>query len=272
MNIISLTPFDLSLSALLIVAVVIANFFLRLNLGWQTTIAAIRTVVQLLLIGFVLHILFSYVHLTWIILLALVMLAVAAREVVARQARPFKGWWGYGFSISSLLISSFTVTLFALLVIISTKPWYTPQYAIPLLGMIIGNSMNGVTLSLDQLTKSAWQQRAIIEQRLLLGQSAKTALLDIRRDSMRTGMIPTINAMAVAGIVSLPGMMTGQILAGISPMEAVKYQIMIMFLISASASFGIMFALWLGTNRLFDKRDRLRLDRLESSKASRSSS
>jgi putative ABC transport system permease protein len=103
-----------------------------------------------------------------------------------------------------------------------------------------------------------------LEQRLLLGQDRTRAILDIRRDSMRTGMIPIINAMATAGIVSLPGMMTGQILAGSPPLEAVKYQILVMFLIASSTGFGIILALWLAARKLFDERHRLRLDRLTS--------
>ena len=82
---------------------------------------------------------------------------------------------------------------------------------------------------------------------------------------MRSGMIPIINSMAAAGLVSLPGMMTGQILGGSSPMDAVKYQILIMFLIAAGTGFGVMSAMWLLTRKLFDDRDRLRLDQLQSS-------
>ncbi len=81
---------------------------------------------------------------------------------------------------------------------------------------------------------------------------------------MRAGMIPIINAMAAAGVVSLPGMMTGQILAGAPPVEAVKYQILIMFLIAAGTGFGTLLAVWAGARRLFDERQRLRLDRLRS--------
>ena len=82
------------------------------------------------------------------------------------------------------------------------------------------------------------------------------------RSSVRIGMIPMINAMAAAGIVSLPGMMTGQILSGTEPLEAVKYQILIMFLITAGTGFSAIIATWIGARRLFDDRQRLRLERL----------
>lgn len=96
----------------------------------------------------------------------------------------------------------------------------------------------------------------------MLGQDWAQTIADIRRESMRVGMIPMINAMATAGLVSLPGMMTGQILAGSPPLEAVKYQILVMFLITAATGFGTVAAVWIGSRRLFDERQRLRLDHL----------
>ena len=147
--------------------------------------------------------------------------------------------------------------------VVGNEPWYQPQYAIPLLGMLLGNTMNGIALALDRLTQSAWEKRALIEARLMLGHSVQEAMSDIRQQVFRSGLIPIINAMAAAGIVSLPGMMTGQILAGAEPVEAVKYQILIMFLITGGAGFGTMAAVYLAVRRLFDERQRLRLDRLK---------
>jgi putative ABC transport system permease protein len=224
-------------------------------------ISAVRCTIQLLLVGFILKFLFATEQLPWLIIMAMVMLLVAGHAVCARQQRPLKGWWMYGIGTVSMCISSFTVTYFALLVIIDTSPWYKPQYSIPLLGMLLGNTMNGIAISIDRLTQSAWQQKAIIEQRLALGQTRKLAISNITKDSMRSGMIPIINTMATTGIVSLPGMMTGQILAGSLPLEAVKYQILIIFLIAVGTGFGVLAAVQLTGRRLFDERHRLRLDR-----------
>ena len=262
MNIISLSPFDLSMAAVLVVVLAFISLILKLGIARSIVIAAIRTVVQLLLIGLVLKTLFAYVDLLWVALLSIFMLLLAGREVMARQQRRFGGLWGYGLGTLSMFISSFTLTVYALIVIVGTDPWYTPQYAIPLLGMMLGNTMTGVSLALDKLTTTAWQQRTVIEARLILGQDWRTAIGDITRDSVRVGMIPMINAMAAAGIVSLPGMMTGQILSGTEPMEAVKYQILIMFLITAGTGFSAMLATWIGARHLFDDRQRLRLERL----------
>jgi putative ABC transport system permease protein len=263
MSVISLTPLDLAIAALLVLVLAWLSVRMKLGLGLQILVAATRTTVQLLLIGLVLKAIFEHVHLGWMILIAAVMLLAAGREVLARQKHPLKGGWGFGVGALSMFVSSFAVTLLALIVIIGATPWYTPQYAIPLLGMLLGNTMTGVALGMGRLTESAWQQRAVIEQRLLLGESRNQAIHEIRQDSVRTGMLPIINAMAAAGIVSLPGMMTGQILGGNPPVEAVKYQILIMFLIAGGTGLGVMFALWLTARRLFDERHRLRLDRIK---------
>jgi len=263
MNLIALTPLDLSLAAALVVLLALLSRILQLGIASQLLVAGLRTVVQLLLIGLILKSIFSYVHLGWISLLSIIMLLLAGREVMARQKYRLKGWWGFGLGTLSMFVSSFSITLIALNVIVNVDPWYTPQYAIPMLGMMLGNTMNGISLGQDRLNQSAWQQRVVIEARLMLGWNWSRAISDIRQDSIRTGLMPIINAMAAAGIVSLPGMMTGQILAGSPPMEAVKYQILIMFLITAGTGFGTFVAVWFGSRRLFDERERLRLDRLE---------
>ena len=257
-----LTTTDLALAAMLIFLLALLSRRMQLGLEGQLLISATRTVVQLLLIGLVLQALFSHVNLLWISIMAIIMLMAAGREVMARQQRRFIGGWGFGMGTLAMFVSSFTVTILALLTIIGNDPWYTPQYAIPLLGMMLGNTMNGIALGLDRLTQTTWLQRAVIEQRLMLGATRFEAIAEIRREAMRSGMMPMINAMAAAGLISLPGMMTGQILAGSPPIEAVKYQILIMFLITGGTGFGVSTALWLASHRLFDERHRLRLDNL----------
>ena len=259
---IRLTALDLALAALLVLALAAASVALRLGVARQLVVSAARTVLQLLLIGLVLKLLFAQDHPLWVTLMATVMLAAAGREVSVRQKHGLAGLWGFGLGTLAMFVSSFAVTVLALLTVIGNHPWYAPQYAIPLLGMVLGNTMNGIALALDRLTHEATSRRAAIETRLALGESAAQAIADSRREAMRVGMIPIINAMAAAGIVSLPGMMTGQILAGSPPVEAVKYQILVMFLIAGGTGFGTLVAVSLAARRLFDDRHRLRLDRL----------
>lgn len=262
MEIISLSPWDLALAAVLVLILAAMTMRVGVELARSTVIAGIRTVVQLLLIGLVLEALFANTSLWWVALLSMAMLLIAGREVMARQGRRFGGWWGYGLGTVAMFVSSFSVTILALTVIVGPEPWYEPRYAIPLLGMMLGNTMTGVALTLDNLTRLAWQQREVIEARLTLGHGWDDAMSAIRRQSVHNGLIPIVNAMAAAGVVSLPGMMTGQILAGNPPMEAVKYQILVMFLVTVGTGFGILAAVWMGGRLLFDERERLRVDRL----------
>lgn len=259
---VELTSIDLAAAAALIVLTGLISLKMQLGLTREIAVAGLRTLIQLLLIGFVLKAVFENVHLFWISVMSGVMLLAAGREITARQKRRFTGISGAGLGTLSLGVTAFTVTILALTVIVGNRPWYEPQYAIPLLGMVLGQTMNGIAVGLDRLTQTAWDRRAVIEGRLMLGQMWQEAIGDIRKESIRGGMIPIINSMSIVGLVSLPGMMTGQILSGTAPMSAVKYQILIMYLLGGSTGLGTMLAVNLACRRLFDERQRLRLDRL----------
>lgn len=265
MDIILLTPFDLGLAAVLVIllAVVIEYGVMIKGMGFRVVVAAMRATIQLFIIGLVLKFLFAQTQPWLMALMTGIMVLVATREIVVRQASGFSGWWGFGISGVSLFLSSCLITLFALTVILRPTPWYVPQYVIPLLGMLLGNTMNGIALALDRLTREVIRERLAIEARLLLGHSWQEAIRPFMQEAMRAGMIPITNAMAVSGLVTLPGMMTGQILAGNAPSTAANYQIMILFLIAAGTGFGILAGVWLASRRFFDERQRLRLDRLE---------
>jgi putative ABC transport system permease protein len=253
---------DLALAAALVLLLAALSWQLHLQIGRRMLIAGARSVVQLLLIGLVLKTLFASSN-PWLIgALATVMLGVAGYEVMSRQQYRFRGAWGYGTGTLAMFLSSFCITVLALVVILQPTPWYMPQYAVPLLGMILGNTMTGIAVALDNLTRQTIDKRRQIEARLALGDSAGEAIAAIRRDALRSGLIPVVNAMTTAGIVSLPGMMTGQILAGSPPLEAAKYQVLILFLIAAGTGFGSVAAVMIGSRRLFDERMRLRRDRL----------
>ena len=264
MEVTALSALDLSLAAGLVIILAFLSYRMELGLGKQMILAGARMTVQLLLIGLVLQSLFASRSPFLISVVASVMLLAAGREVRVRLKRRIKGFFGFGVGVGALFISSFSITLLALVVILQQDPWYEPRYAIPFLGMLLGNTMTGVALASDRMTSSFYEQREIIEQRLMLGEPWYLAVSDIRRESMRSGMIPMINAMAAAGLVSLPGMMTGQILGGSPPIEAVKYQLLIMFLICAGSGFGILCSIKLIERHLFDSRHRLRLDRIDS--------
>ncbi|TQF36835.1 ABC transporter permease [Bradyrhizobium sp. UNPF46] len=267
MTYIQLAYGDLVLPALLVVMDGTLSLALRLRLERQLAIATVRMVVQLVLVGYVLTFLFAAVSLLWTALAACIMVLFASREIIARQKRRLPGMWTYGLGAGCTLLAAGTVTIFSLLTELRPDPWYHPRYALPLLGMILGNTMTGISLGLDALTNGLVRERAAVEASLALGGTRYQALLPVLRDAMRSGLMPTINAMAAIGLVSLPGMMTGQILAGVEPIDAVKYQLLIMFLIAGGTGLGTLAAVLGGARLLTDHRHRLRLDRVLAEKS-----
>ncbi|MDX1458212.1 MAG: ABC transporter permease [Marinobacter sp.] len=256
-----LSLIDLGLAALIVMAV--AGFVRPLSKRSSNglLVGMARMSLQLALIGLVLKALFENITVWWVLLVSLVMLLAAGREVMARQhyRRHSLGEWRDG--LFAMAIGSFSLTLLALLVMIGHEPWYHPRFAIPFLGMMLGNTMTAIALTISRILEGAHQQRAILEERLALGESWQQASQGIGRDGIRQGLIPVINMMAASGIVSLPGMMTGQLLAGADPISAVSYQILIILLIAAGTGIGILVASRLTLRQLFDDRHRLRLDR-----------
>ncbi len=266
MNVVALSSFDLALAASLVVLLAVASLPLKLGLARDLLWAALRAAVQLSLLGLVLKTIFASNNVLWTGLAAAFMLAVAVVEVRSRQQRPLVGASGYRISAMTLFLTSFSVCWLSVFVIIDVEPWYTPQYAIPLLGMLLGNTMTAVAISLDRLTQDVWYRRGEIEARLSLGHDWRAAVSGIRAQSLRTGMIPSISGMATAGVVALPGMMTGQILSGTEPFRAAQYQMLILFLIAGSGGFGAIIAVLMTSKRLFDPRQRLCLRRLSAGK------
>lgn len=253
---------DLAVSALLIVLAGAVSLAWGLGIHHRLLISAVRSVVQLLLLALVLQWLFVHAS-PWLTgLAAAVMLGFAANEIFGRQDRRLTGAWGYGAGGLAITLAATAVTLFALAGPVRPDPWYDPRYAIPLLGMILGNVMTGIAVGLNTLTAAVARDRTAIEARLALGHSRWRALGDTVRHALRTGLIGIVNSMSAAGIVFIPGMMTGQILAGQPPEEAARWQILILFLIAGATAVGTVTAVMLTVARLTDDRHRLRLDRL----------
>jgi len=258
-----LTYWDIAMAASLILINGLLSFVFRLGLERTLLIAALRMSVQLMAIGFVLKFIFIQTSPLWTVGLGLLMVLFAAREAMARQTRRYKGWWAYGLGTATLMFVGLLAVFFGVGVLIGPDPWYTPRLVLPILGMVLGNTLNGISLSLETLTTTAQRERASIEARIALGATRVEALSVVTRQALKTGMMPIVNAMATTGIVSLPGMMTGQILAGVDPVEATKYQVLITFLIAGATALGAFLAVMGGARLLTDERHRLRLDRLE---------
>lgn len=261
MNYASLSAGDVAIAASLILVNGILSLVLRLGLERQLLVAALRTVLQLLAIGYLLGWVFQFAY-WYVVLLVMALMTLVAGLSASERTPRYRGQ--RLDSLLSIWASSWLVSAIGLLVIIRIHPWYEPQYAIPILGMVLGNTLTGVSLGIERMTHELQAGRARVELVLSLGGSRWEAAQGAIRQAVRAGMLPTLNQMSVVGIVSLPGMMTGQMLAGESPNEAVRYQIVIMFLIAASSSLGTVGAVLLTYRRLFSIDHRFLAERLKS--------
>ncbi len=259
---IQLSWLDLLLAAALILVNGVVSVGMSLRMERALMFAVTRMVAQLAALGAVLEWVFGLQHPVAVVGLGLGMALLAGREAVARQRYRFAGIYPLGSGV--MLGSSFAVTAIALFAIVQVDPWFRPQYAIPLLGMVLGNTLNGIALGLDRAITGAHDDQVHLEMLLVFGADRWEMYRDLAREAVRIGLTPVINAMSVAGIVSLPGMMTGQILSGTPPVEAVKYQIMIFFLIAAGTGLGTVGAVLAALQRLIDPRGRVRGDRIRS--------
>jgi putative ABC transport system permease protein len=259
-SLIELGPVQLGVATLLVVAAGAISLVLRLGVERRLAVAATRTVVQLGLLGLILERVFSLRHPVVIVGILLLMTVFAAREAAGRTSRGYRGIMLDAWL--AMAVSCFAVGSVVTQIVVGVDPWFEPQYVIPLVGMILGNSLTGIALGLDRFLDHLATRHHEIELRLAFGATRSEALAAPLRDAVRTGMVPIINAMAAAGIVSLPGMMTGQILAGAPPLQAVAYQIVVMFMIAAAVTGGSMLVVVLAGRHFMGADAVLRLDRL----------
>lgn len=258
MTYVPLSYWDLVLSAMLLIANGAISWAFRLGLEKSLAIAAARMVVQLALIGIVLKFIFAQASPIWTLVFALIMVVAAGVEIVTRLNRRLPAWPLMGLSSSTLLFVGTFVTVFGVGIVVAPDPWYAPRYVLPILGMVLGNTMTAIALVLESLSEAAYRERTAVEARLSLGTPRFEALSGPLRTALRTGLMPMLNSMATTGIVALPGMMTGQIIAGADPIGAAKYQVMIMFLIAGATALGSLLAAVGGVVLLTDERHRLR--------------
>ncbi len=236
MNVEEISPFQLVLCLGFVLIAGISSLVFRLGLEKDLAWGTVRTFAQLFLVGYVLQFIFDIKNPYLILLYYAWMIFWAAQTIRGRvkekQVRIFAP------TFISMVISYMIVAITVTAGIVQIRPWYTPQYFIPLGGMIIGNSMNAISIALDRMFSDLRNRRDEIELAFCLGATYQEATSDILRDVIKAGMIPSINALMTVGLVSLPGMMTGQILAGQEPQSAIKYQIVVMLMLVASTAIG----------------------------------
>lgn len=247
---IPITNFQLAFTVILVLITGGISSFLKLGLLKPLIWGTVRTFVQLTLVGYALTYIFKINNFWLIIAIVTVMCYIAAKTATKRL--PNVPAYPFTLPFLSLLASTYLVGSIVTVLIISPDPWYSARIVIPIFGMILGNSMNGIALALDRLYSEARARRAEIEAMLTFGATPWEAVQSSVREAIRAGMTPTINSLMVVGLVSLPGMMTGQILGGTDPREAVRYQIVVMLMIAAAVAIGCLLLVGLSYKKLFN--------------------
>lgn len=256
-----LSAFQLAGAASFVLVNGAVSAWLGLGLGRKLLVASLRAVVQLSLLGWILVPVFRARAPLAIAAITMLMVVLAGFEAVRRAGGRYR--LIHLDSFLTLLLSAGTTTVLATAVIIDVRPWYEPRYLIPLLGMVLGNGLTGIGLGLERFLAKIDEARARIELLLALGATRWEAVRDLVGEAVRAGLIPILNTMSVVGLVTIPGMMTGQILGGSDPQLAARYQMLVLFLIASATAAGTSGVVLLAAFRLTDDQHRLRLDRLE---------
>ena len=258
-GVIAISNATLLVSSIPLALVAILSWKMQLGVSSSLLTGAFRTFIQLSILAAILQPIFTASNIFLVVAYCFFMTTLAAQASCSRIKYQFKGQF-LGV-LGCLLTSVATVASFAFVGLIRPYPLYNPQYVIPIVGMLLGNSMNGISLTLNHLTSSIVEQQREINLYLSFGATAKEAISRILREAVRSGTTPLLNNLAVIGLVSIPGMMTGQILGGSSVIDAARYQCLIMYLITIATFCAILMETLLVLQIGFDKSHMLRPDR-----------
>ena len=247
---------QLAVAASLVLANGGVSLWLGLGLEKRLLVAALRTAVQLAALGAILVPVFSLERWELVGALVVVMLGAGTHAAVGRVSRRQRGIHLAAFA--SLAAGGLPSAVFGCWVVLGVDPWWTPQYLVPLLGMVLGNTLTGISLGLEGCLRALDEGRDRVELYLARGASWWEAARPVARASLKTALVPIVNSMTVVGLVSIPGMMTGQILGGTEPMLAARYQILVMYLIAGGTALGSLAAVLVVLRLSFDEQVRLR--------------
>jgi len=249
MDPINISWWQLALTLAFVLIAGISSIVWSLGLLKDLAVGTVRTFAQLFLLGYILTFIFD-LKLPWLVAAAfLAMIFFAAMTIKGRVREKRVSVFSPIFM--SMLVSYSVVSYVVTGVIVGADPWWQPQYFLPLAGMIVGNSMNAISIALDRLFGDLRSRRNEVEMKLGLGADFREASQDILRDAMRAGMIPSMNALMAVGIVFIPGMMSGQIMAGTDPLVSIRYQIVVMLMLVASTALGSLATILLVRRKCF---------------------
>jgi putative ABC transport system permease protein len=238
-------------SLLLVALTAVVAYRQRLRLTRELIIASLRAGVQLVAVGGLLLVIFAHTGLpgafAWVVIMILIAGQVAGRRGTGLPRARMAATAG--------VATGSVVTLGALLAlgVISTHA----RVVVPVGGMIVAGAMQAAGVTLRRLREDVQQARPVIEARLCLGLPARDAFLPHQRSALRTALLPAIDSTKVVGLISLPGAMTGLILAGVDPLTAIRYQIVVMYMLLAATALAALAAARLAEYALFDHAHRL---------------
>lgn len=246
----------LGIAALLVGVAIVLSRLRRLSLEKELAIGAIRAAVQLVAIGFALHLVFAADAPVAVFAVVGVMCLVAGWTAASRLRARTRDVFPYALASTALGAAAALVPVFVL--VIPPKPWFEPRVVIPISGMMLSSAMNVVAQVFERLFAIAESDAALLEGYLALGATPKQAFAPSERAALRAALIPTINGLVTVGLVALPGMMTGQIVDGAAPEQAVRYQIVIMYELVVVAAVAGFAASWFARRLVFSKEGMLR--------------
>ena len=247
-----LSLIQMGLAYLLLIVVIVVVRIRGISREKDILLAALRMTLQLILVGYLLVWIFDVMN-PWLTAGVIALMeAFAVRTVYRRVKSPLSPALKRIIA-ASIVLGTLACMLYFLLVVVRIRPWFDPRYFIPISGMLIGNSMTGISLGVNSLANGMRDRRDLVEGALMLGASPRIAAKSVIDNAFDSAILPSINSMLGMGIVFLPGMMTGQILSGNSPLLAIRYQIAIMLGIMGSVSATVALFVFFGYRSYFNR-------------------
>ena len=248
-QIVTISTGQLLLALVFILIAQASSFIYHLGLNRDITIGTLRTFSQLFLMGYVLTFILKTSN-PLLVMSVFMVMVVSAMFIIKGRVKEKQIPYIIP-TFLTMLVSYMATAFFVSGLVIGMTPWWEPRYFIPAGGMVIGNSMSALAISLERLFRDMRQQKELVEMKLSLGADYREASLDIFRNAVSAGMIPSINAMMGVGLVFIPGMMSGQILAGTDPLIAVRYQIVVMLMLVGSTAVSSVVVMLIVRRRCF---------------------
>lgn len=243
----------IGLSAAFVLVAALVSRWQKADLEKDLLIATVRSFIQLILIGYALDLVFKQENFFITSSVLLVMIWVAG-STIAQRVKSVKNAHWVGF-LSVAFGSVLTLSVLLLLGVFT----YSPRDIVPIGGMIIGNAMSVATLVIKRLANDFDEQKLLIESKLALGSTSREASLTQFRKSIQSAMLPVIDTTKTVGLIKLPGAMTGMILAGASPIEAVQLQIIVMYMLVGATTFTGLAAAFLTYRGFFTVNHQLKI-------------